>query len=62
MQKKARCTCKLVVLLNKPYCFFDVFVAVAVVVAKTPYYSYSERYLATFLTRQKGIKQTPNHW
>ena len=33
------CTCKLVVLLNKPYCFFYVLVAVAVVVvvAKTPY-------------------------
>ena len=40
MQKKALCTCKLIVLLNKPYCFFDVLVAVAVIVAKTTYYPY----------------------
>ena len=36
MYKKALCTCKVVVLRNKTYCFFDVLVAVAVVVAKAP--------------------------
>ena len=36
MYKKARCTCKFVVLLNKPIVFFDVLVAVAVVVAEAP--------------------------
>ena len=37
MYKKARCTCKLVVLLNNPCCF-DVLVAVTFVDAKTPYW------------------------
>ena len=36
MYKKARYTCRFVVLLNKPVVFFDVLVAVAVVVAKAP--------------------------
>ena len=37
MYKKACCTCKVVVLLNKPIVFFDVLAAVAVFVAKVPY-------------------------
>ena len=37
MYKKVLCTCKVVVLLNKPIAFFDVLVAVAVVVAKAPH-------------------------
>ena len=37
MYNKAWCTCKLVVLLNKPCCF-DFRVAVTLVVAKTPYW------------------------
>ena len=36
MYKKARYTCRFVVLLNKPIGFFDVLVAVAVVVAEAP--------------------------
>ena len=37
MYKKAWCLCKLVVLLNNPYCF-DVLVAITVVDANTPYW------------------------
>ena len=36
MYKKLWCTHKVVVLLNKTYCFFGVLVAVAVVVSKAP--------------------------
>ena len=38
MYKKAWCTYKVVVLRNKPIAFIDVLVAVAVFVAKAPYW------------------------